>query len=40
MVKNLERELDRYNHTMELVRTIAALAVLCLQIVIIIKLFS
>jgi len=34
----LERKLDEYNHTMELIRTIVPIAVLVLQIYIIIKL--
>jgi len=34
----LERKLDEYNHTMELVRTIVPIAVLVLQVVILIKL--
>ena len=34
----LERKLDEYNHTMELIRTIIPVVVLCLQIVILIKL--
>jgi len=34
----LERKLDEYNHTMELIRTIVPIAVLILQIYIIIKL--
>ena len=33
----LERKLDEYNHTMELIRTIAIIAVLVLQIVILMK---
>ena len=33
----LERKLDEYNHTMELIRTIASAAVLVLQIVILMK---
>ena len=34
----LERKLDEYNHTMELIRTIVPLVVLCLQIYILVKL--
>ena len=34
----LERKLDEYNHTMELVRTIVPIVVLILQIVILTKL--
>jgi len=34
----LERKLDEYNHTMELIRTIVPLIVLVLQVVILIKL--
>jgi len=34
----LERKLDEYNHTMELIRTIVPIAVLCLQIYILVKL--
>ena len=34
----LERKLDEYNHTMELIRTIVPIAVLGLQIYILIKL--
>lgn len=33
----LERKLDEYNHTMELVRTIVPFVVLILQIIILIK---
>lgn len=33
----LERKLDEYNHTMELIRTILPLAVLIIQIVILMK---
>ncbi len=33
----LERKLDEYNHTMELVRTIIPIGVLVLQIIILIK---
>jgi len=32
-----ERKLDEYNHTMEFIRTLVPIAVLCLQIVILIK---
>ena len=35
---NLERKLDEYNHTMELVRTIIPVGVLILQIIILVKL--
>tara|TARA_A100001388_G_C28636682_1_gene434989 strand:- start:94 stop:219 length:126 start_codon:yes stop_codon:yes gene_type:complete len=34
----LERKLDEYNHTMELVRTIVPILVLVLQVVILMKL--
>tara|TARA_Y100000593_G_C4135690_1_gene249626 strand:+ start:392 stop:520 length:129 start_codon:yes stop_codon:yes gene_type:complete len=34
----LERKLDEYNHTMELVRTIIPIGVLVLQIIILVKL--
>ena len=34
----LERKLDEYNHTMELVRTIVPIAVLVLQVIILMKL--
>jgi len=34
----LEKKLDEYNHTMELIRTIVPIAVLVLQIYIIVKL--
>ena len=33
----LERKLDEYNHTMELIRTILPIAILVLQIYILIK---
>ena len=33
----LERKLDEYNHTMELIRTIIPVAILCLQVVILVK---
>ena len=36
----LEQQLDKVNHTMELVRTVTALLVLVLQIVILVKLFA
>ena len=34
----LERKLDEYNHTMELIRTIVPIAVLVLQVVILMRL--
>ena len=34
----LERKLDEYNHTMELVRTIIPVGILILQIIILVKL--
>jgi hypothetical protein len=34
----LERKLDEYNHTMELIRTIVPIIVLCLQVYILLKL--
>jgi hypothetical protein len=34
----LERKLDEYNHTMELVRTIVPIAVLVLQVIILMRL--
>ena len=34
----LERKLDEYNHTMELIRTIVPVVILCLQVVILVKL--
>ena len=34
----LERKLDEYNHTMELIRTIVPILVLGLQLVILVKL--
>ena len=34
----LERKLDEYNHTMELIRTIIPIGVLVLQIIILVKL--
>jgi len=33
----LERKLDEYNHTMELIRTIIPMGVLVLQIIILVK---
>ena len=33
----LERKLDEYNHTMELVRTILPVAIIVLQIIILVK---
>ena len=36
----LERYLDRYNHFMELVRTLTGLTVLGLQVIILLKLFT
>ena len=36
----LERKLDEYNHTMELIRTIVPIAVLMLQVVILMKLID
>ena len=35
----LERKLDEYNHTMELIRTIIPIAVLIMQTIILIKIF-
>ena len=35
----LERKLDEYNHTMELIRTIIPIAVLIMQTMILIKIF-
>tara|TARA_B100000959_G_scaffold207964_1_gene218324 strand:- start:446 stop:604 length:159 start_codon:yes stop_codon:yes gene_type:complete len=35
----LERKLDEYNHTMELVRTILPVAIIVLQVIILIKIF-
>ena len=35
----LERKLDEYNHTMELIRTIILIAVLIMQTIILIKIF-
>jgi hypothetical protein len=37
-IQRLERKLDRYNHIMELVRTIVPIAVLCIQLLILYKL--
>jgi hypothetical protein len=37
-IQKLERRLDRYNHIMELVRTVVPIAVLCIQILILYKL--
>ena len=34
----LERKLDEYNHTIELIRTIVPIAVLVLQVIILMKL--
>jgi hypothetical protein len=34
----LERKLDEYNHTMELIRTIVPIIMVCLQIVILSRL--
>ena len=34
----LERKLDEYNHTMELIRTILPIAILVIQVIILIKL--
>ncbi len=33
----LERKLDEYNHTMELVRTILPVAILVIQVIILVK---
>jgi hypothetical protein len=33
----LERKLDEYNHTMELIRTIVPIVILCLQVIILLK---
>jgi len=33
----LERKLDEYNHTMELIRTIVPLVILVLQVIILVK---
>ena len=37
-IRKFERRLDRYNHIMELIRTIVPLIVLIIQIAILIKL--
>lgn len=37
-IQRLERRLDRYNHIMELVRTIVPIAVLIIQLLILYKL--
>jgi hypothetical protein len=37
-IQKLERKLDRYNHIMELVRTIVPIAVLAIQLLILYKL--
>ena len=34
----LERKLDEYNHTMELIRTILPVAILVIQVIILMKL--
>ncbi len=39
-LKNLEKNLDRCNHLMELLRTCLALCTLILQIIILLKLFK
>ena len=36
----LERKLDVYNHTMELIRTILPLAVLIIQVIILVKILD
>ena len=36
----LERKLDEYNHTMELIRTIVPIVVLGLQLIILIKIYD
>lgn len=36
----VERFFDRYNHLMEFVRTLTAITVVALQIIILVKLFS
>jgi len=36
----IERWLDRHNHTMEFIRTLVAITVLLLQIIILIRLFE
>ena len=35
--KSLERKLDKYNHTMELIRTILPCVMIVLQIILLIK---
>ena len=35
--KRLERKLDEYNHTMELIRTILPVVIIVLQIIILVK---
>ena len=37
-IQRLERKLDRYNHIMELVRTIVPIVILCIQLLILYKL--
>lgn len=37
-IQKLERRLDRYNHIMELVRTVVPIAVLIIQLLILYKL--
>lgn len=37
-IQKLERRLDRYNHIMELVRTIVPIVILCIQLLILYKL--
>jgi hypothetical protein len=39
-IQKLEPKLDRYNHIMELIRTLVPLVILVVQVVILIKLFS
>jgi heme/copper-type cytochrome/quinol oxidase subunit 2 len=36
----LERKLDEYNHTMELIRTIVPIIILGLQVIILVKLIQ
>ena len=36
----IERYFDRYNHLMEFIRTLTAVTVVVLQIIILVKLFS
>jgi heme/copper-type cytochrome/quinol oxidase subunit 2 len=36
----LERKLDEYNHTMELIRTVIPFFILVIQVVILVKLFQ